>query len=72
MRYFFHLEGDLPAHDILGRECFDDDEARAHGNRLAHDLGTQKSEMIREQNFIRVIDEGGRDVARIALASMSA
>jgi len=71
-RYFFHLEGDLPAHDVLGHECSSDVEARAHAGRLAHGIAAQKPEMVRDNNGILVVDEYGRDVARVSLASLSA
>jgi hypothetical protein len=35
-------------------------------------MGTQKPEMVRDNNFILVVDEHGRDVARISLASFRA
>jgi hypothetical protein len=27
-KYFFHLAGQLPAHDLLGHECTNDKEAK--------------------------------------------
>jgi hypothetical protein len=46
-KYFFHLAGDLPAHDLIGHECANDQEARDHGSFIAHRIGTEKPGMIR-------------------------
>ena len=40
-RYFFHLIGDIPAHDFLGHECESDDETRDHASFLVHRIGTE-------------------------------
>jgi uncharacterized protein DUF6894 len=68
-RYFFHLAGELPAHDVLGHECANDDEARDHGSFIAHRIGTEKPDMIREGNFIAVVDDRGKEIAQMPLAS---
>lgn len=68
-RYFFHLAGQIPAHDILGHECANDDEAKDHGSFIAHRIGTEKPGMIRKENFIRVMSEEGDEIAKIPLAS---
>lgn len=68
-RYFFHLAGDIPAHDLLGHDCADDEEARQHGSFIAHRIGTEKPEMVREGNFISVANEQGDEIAEIPLAS---
>jgi hypothetical protein len=56
-RYFFHLAGQLPAHDLLGHDCANDGEAEDHGSFIAHRIETEKPGMIREGNFISVTDE---------------
>ena len=71
-RYFFHLAGDIPAHDLLGHECANDGEAIGHGSFIAHRIGTEKPEMVREGNFISVIDENGRELLQVPLASTTA
>jgi hypothetical protein len=40
-KYFFHLAGQLPAHDLLGHECATDKEAEDHGSFIAHRIGTE-------------------------------
>ena len=71
-KYFFHLAGDVPARDMLGRECADDQEAKSHGSLIAHRIGTEKPEMVREGNFISVRDERDAELFRIPPASASA
>jgi uncharacterized protein DUF6894 len=68
-KYFFHLAGDVPAHDLLGHECVDDAEAKEHGSFIAHRIGTEKPEMVREENFISVTDVHGKEIYRLPLAS---
>jgi hypothetical protein len=68
-RYFFNLAGELPARDLIGHECANDDEARDHGNFIAHRIGTEKPGMIQEHNFISVVDEQGNEIFQIPLAS---
>jgi hypothetical protein len=68
-RYFFNLAGQLPARDLIGQECANDDEARGHGNFIAHRIGTEKPGMIQEGNFISVVDEQGNEIFQIPLAS---
>ena len=70
-KYFFHLAGNVPAHDILGHECANDEEAQDHGNFIAHRIGTQRPEMVREENSICVVNEAGELIADIPLASMT-
>ena len=67
--YFFHLSGQIPAHDTRGHECTDDDEAKEHGSFIAHRIGTEKPERVREGNFISVENERSKEIARIPLAS---
>ena len=68
-KYFFHLAGMLPAHDLLGHECANDVEARDHGSFIAHRIGTEKPGMIREGNFISVRNERDKEIAQVPLAS---
>jgi hypothetical protein len=69
-KYFFHLAGQLPAHDLLGHDCANDREAKDHGDFIAHRIGTEKPGMIREGNFISVTDELGNEIFRSPLASV--
>lgn len=69
-KYFFHLAGQLPAHDLLGHDCANDREAKDHGSFIAHRIGTEKPGMIREGNFISVTDELGNEIFRSPLASV--
>jgi len=68
-KYFFNLAGDLPAHDLIGHDCADDKEAREHASFIAHRIGTEKPGMIREENFISVVDEHGNEIHQVPLAS---
>ena len=69
-KYFFHLAGQLPAHDLLGHDCANDREAKDHGNFIAHRIGTEKPGMIREGNFISLTDELGKEIVQVPLASV--
>ncbi|QPF83875.1 hypothetical protein IC762_30100 [Bradyrhizobium genosp. L] len=71
-RYFFHLAGDIAAHDVLGQDLQDADEAKSHADFIAHRIGTEKPEMVREGNFISVRDESDAELFQIPLASASA
>jgi hypothetical protein len=68
-KYFFHLAGQLPARDLIGHECANDKEAKDHGSFIAHRIGTEKPGMVREENFISVTDERGKEIFQISLAS---
>ncbi|MBR0750936.1 hypothetical protein JQ604_01985 [Bradyrhizobium jicamae] len=68
-KYFFHLAGDIAAHDVLGHDCTDDREAEAHGSFIAHRIGTEKPEMVRDGNFISVRDERDTELFQVPLAS---
>ncbi|MGM4929628.1 hypothetical protein [Tardiphaga sp. 619_E2_N8_5] len=46
-KYFFHLTGQISAHDILGHEGVNDDEAKDHGSFIAYRIGTEQPTMIR-------------------------
>ncbi|MCA1451615.1 hypothetical protein I6F35_00115 [Bradyrhizobium sp. BRP22] len=71
-RYFFHLTGQVEAHDLSGHACANDDEARDHGSFIAHRIGTEKPEMVREGNFISVRNEEDTELFQIPLASTTA
>jgi hypothetical protein len=71
-KYFFHLMGDVPAHDLLGHDCTNDKAAEEYGKMLARDVGTDKRQMIRDGNYIAVASEDGNEIAKIPLRSMSA
>jgi hypothetical protein len=68
-RYFFHLAGQLKANDRLGHDCVDDVEARDHASFIAHRIGTEKPEMVRDGNFILVSNDAGDEIERVPLAS---
>jgi hypothetical protein len=68
-RYFFHLAGQLKANDRLGHDCVDDVEARGHASFIAHRIGTEKPEMVRDGNFILVSNDAGDEIERVPLAS---
>jgi hypothetical protein len=70
--YFFHLAGQIPAHDMRGHECTNDEEAKEHGSFIAHRIGTEKPAMIREGNFVSVENEDSEEIAKIPLASTNA
>ena len=68
-KYFFHLAGDLPAHDLIGHDCANDNEAKDHASFIAHRIGTEKPVMVREGNFISVVDQEGMEIYQAPLAS---
>jgi hypothetical protein len=68
-KYFFDLGGLIPAQDLVGQECADDKGARKHGDFIAHRIGTERPEMVREENYIAVLDGQRRELFRIPLAS---
>jgi hypothetical protein len=68
-RYYFHLAGDIPAHDLLGHDCVNDREAEDHAGFIARRLGTEKPEMVKSENYILVTNGQEIEVARAPLAS---
>ena len=68
-KYFFHLSGQIPAHDMSGHQCTNDEEAREHGSFIAHRIGTEKPSMVREGNYISVTNGQGDEIFQIPLAS---
>jgi len=69
VKYFFHLAGQVPAHDLLGHECANDNEAREHGSFIAHRIGTERPAIVREENFISVRNERDQELFQIPIAS---
>jgi hypothetical protein len=69
MRYFFHLIGEVEAHDLLGRDFATITEAKAHASLLAHGVGTDRPALVREGNSIRIVSEAGEEVLRMPLVS---
>jgi hypothetical protein len=63
------LAGRLAAHDLMGHECSNDDEARKHGSFIAHRVGTEEPYIVQEGNFILVTNEIGDDLFKIPIAS---
>lgn len=70
-RYFFHLAGTTPAHDMIGHECADENEAKEHAGFLAHQLGSARPGAVREENVISVRDAWDRELFQVPLASTS-
>jgi uncharacterized protein DUF6894 len=68
-KYFFHLVGNIDARDLIGHECENDEEARDNGSFIAHRIGTEKPEMVREENFISVSNGDGIEIFQASLAS---
>jgi hypothetical protein len=58
--------------DLLGHECSNNKEAEDHGSFIAHRIGTEKTEMVREGNYISVTNEQGDEIYKVALASTTA
>jgi hypothetical protein len=71
-KYFFHLLGDVPAHDLIGHDCAGDTEAKQHGSMLAHKVGTDRPDLITESNYISVVDDRDHELVKIPLSSLSA
>ena len=65
-RYFFHLEGQLPAHDLVGHECNNDDEARKYGSLLARRVENPEGALGR---FISVTNETGDELFKIPIGT---
>jgi hypothetical protein len=71
-KYFFHLLGDVSAHDLIGHECTGDKEAQKYGKMLSHNVGTDRLAMIKGSNYISVVNTNGRELFKISLSSLSA
>jgi hypothetical protein len=61
-KFYFDLVGDFAASDLVGHDCANEEEARAHGRFIAHRIGTEKPQMVRAGNYISVRDEGGYEI----------
>jgi hypothetical protein len=68
-KYFFHLSGQIAAHDVVGQDCADDEEAKEQGSFIAHRIGTERPEMVRDGNFISVRNDRDLELFQISLAS---
>jgi hypothetical protein len=68
-KYFCHLAGEFPAHNLLGHDFVNDKEAKDHGSFIAHRIGTEKTSMVREENFIFVRNERDEELFQVPLAS---
>jgi hypothetical protein len=67
--FYFDLIGDFAARDVIGHDCASQNEAKEHGRFIAHRIGTEKPQMIREGNYIRVRDGGGYEIYRALISS---
>jgi hypothetical protein len=61
-RFFFHLAGELPAHDVLGHQCRSRREARDHAEYIAHRLAAERPAFDKPGNYISVSDENGNEI----------
>jgi hypothetical protein len=68
-KYYFHLAGQLPAHDLLGHDCYDN-EMRSVGVSLLIESELKARHDSRRQ-FISVTDEVGKEIFQISLASVT-
>ena len=65
--YRFDLLGDLPAHDITGHECTDDEEAKHEADLIAHRLATEKPSLLPVGNLVSVKNERGEEIHQAPL-----
>lgn len=61
-KFFFDLAGELPARDVLGRQCKSGEEAKDHAQFIAHRMGTERPTFAKPGNYISVRDESGREI----------
>jgi len=47
-------------------------KAEKYGKMLAHNVGTDRPDMVRESNYISVVDSSDRELFKIPLSSLSA
>lgn len=64
---FLSSAGNLPARDLLGHECANDQKAMDHCYSLARRIAIEKPGMV-EGNFISVTNERGNQIFQIPLA----
>jgi hypothetical protein len=69
---FFPLSRSASARDLIGHECANDEDAKDHGNFIAHRIGTEKPGMVQEGNFISVTNHQGDELFQVPLASATA
>ena len=69
-KYFFHLLGDVPAHDLIGHDCASDKEAKQYGRMLAHNVGANRPDLINDNNYISVVNDGDRELFKIPLTTL--
>jgi Domain of unknown function (DUF6894) len=67
--YFFHLAGQVSARDVHGHRCANDDKAREDANFIAHRVGSEKPEMVREGSFVSVTNEDGDEIFQVPIAA---
>ena len=67
-RYFFDLDGQVPAHDIFGQEYPDDRAARQHGLMIAHHVAIDKPELASDGNRIVVRNDARAELFRLPIA----
>jgi hypothetical protein len=70
-RFFFDLNGSLPAHDFLGHECSSKKEARQHASFIAHRIGTEHPSYAQPGNRISVRDDTGAILFGVPIKSTS-
>jgi uncharacterized protein DUF6894 len=58
-RFYFDLDGAIPARDFMGHECSSKKEARQHASFIAHRIGTEHPSYAKPGNRIIVRDEKG-------------
>jgi hypothetical protein len=62
----------VPLHDLMGHECASDKEAQKYGKLLAHNMGTDRPDLVKESNNISVVYASDREIFRFPLTSLSA
>jgi hypothetical protein len=60
-RFYFDLVGELPARDVVGRECASRKEARRHACFIAHRVGTERPSFAKPGSGISVREESGTE-----------
>ncbi|HLL27256.1 MAG TPA: hypothetical protein VKT73_06355 [Xanthobacteraceae bacterium] len=68
-RYYFHLENKIKIVNDEDVFCETLVEARAHARRVACEMGAHKPEQENHLCWIRVTDEAGNEVFRVALTN---
>jgi hypothetical protein len=68
-RFFFDLEGELPARDVLGHRCKSRKEAKDHAKFIAQRIGTERPSFGKPGNYISVRDEMGLKIFEAPIQS---